>query len=198
MTSSIVIICSGLFDIFSWLSVSIFLGSFGATAPFDRPSTSFGSSFVLSLFLVHSLILPHYACYISACRCPRHNCRRRSLSMRVSSKKWPVPQLTGVYSIVRVLRNLDCTLEYKRKCFALLKNFQANDFDQLGECNQDFVAPAACHIPLSAVGLVTPFVAPAWRENAFWSCVLDWQIERNGEMNRQGSKEFQEILRIDG
>ena len=30
--------------------------------------------------------------------------------MRVSRTEWPVPQLTGVYSVVRVPRNLDCTL----------------------------------------------------------------------------------------
>ena len=34
-------------------------------------------------------------------------------------------------------------------------------FGQLGECNQDLVAPAPCHIPLWAVGLFTSFVAPA-------------------------------------
>ena len=41
--------------------------------------------------------------------CSRHNSRRRSLSMLVPRKKWTVPQLTGVYSIVRVPRDLDCT-----------------------------------------------------------------------------------------
>ena len=40
--------------------------------------------------------------------------------------------------------------------------------------NQDFVAPAAYHIPLWAAKLVTPFVSPALRENAFWCCVLNW------------------------
>ena len=52
--------------------------------------------------------------------------------------------------------------------------------------NQDFVAPAPSRIPLWAAGLVTPFVTPAWRENAFCSCVLDssrhseaeWENER--------------------
>ena len=39
--------------------------------------------------------------------------------------------------------------------------------------NQDFVAPAPYHIPLWAAGLLTSFVAPAFRENAFWNCVLD-------------------------
>ena len=37
----------------------------------------------------------------------------------------------------------------------------AQDFFRVGECNQDFVAPALCHIHLWAAGLVTPFVAPA-------------------------------------
>ena len=34
------------------------------------------------------------------------------------------------------------------------------------------MAPASCHIPLWAAWLVTSFVTPALRENAFWSCVL--------------------------
>ena len=42
--------------------------------------------------------------------CTRHNYRRRSLSMLVPRKKWTVPQLTGVHGIVRVPRDLDCTL----------------------------------------------------------------------------------------
>ena len=39
--------------------------------------------------------------------------------------------------------------------------------------SQDFVAPALCYIPLWAAGLVTSFVTPAWRENAFFDWVLD-------------------------
>ena len=62
---------------------------------------------ILSLTL--SLILPHYACCW-----PKHNSRRRSLSMLVPRKKWTVPQLTGVNSIVRVPRHLDCTLLHSR------------------------------------------------------------------------------------
>ena len=42
-----------------------------------------------------------------------------------------------------------------------LCSITAKDFDHLGECNQDFVAPALYHIPLWAAGLVTPFVTPA-------------------------------------
>ena len=60
-----------------------------------------------SLYFLHSLILHHYACCISACCSPKHNFRRRSLFMRVSRKKWTVPQLTAVYCIVRVPRDLD-------------------------------------------------------------------------------------------
>ena len=63
--------------------------------------------------------------------------------------------------------------------------------------NQGFVVPAACHILLWAAELVTPWGwhphstkcllswwvsawerAPAWRENAFWSCVLDSSGQR--------------------
>ena len=42
-----------------------------------------------------------------------------------------------------------------------LFSIMTKDFVHLGECNQDFVAPALCHIPLWAAGLVTPLVAPA-------------------------------------
>ena len=64
------------------------------TALFGRPPTS--------LEFLHSLSLYAF--------CPRHNSRRRSLFMRVSRNEWPVSQLTEVYSIVRVLRDLDCPL----------------------------------------------------------------------------------------
>ena len=37
----------------------------------------------------------------------------------------------------------------------------AKDFLRAGKWNQDFVAPALCHIPLWAARLVTTFVAPA-------------------------------------
>ena len=37
--------------------------------------------------------------------CPKHNTRRRSLSMLVPRKEWPVSQLTGVYGMLRVSRN---------------------------------------------------------------------------------------------
>ena len=59
--------------------------------------------------------------------------------------------------------------------FGCLETFliRAKDILRVAECNQDLVAPALCYIPLWAVGLVTPFVTPAWRENAFWCCVLD-------------------------
>ena len=31
--------------------------------------------------------------------------------------------------------------------------------------------------------------APVWRENAFWSCVMDWQMDGDEAINRQGRKE---------
>jgi hypothetical protein len=52
------------------------------------------------------------------------------------------------------------------------------DFDQLWQCNQDFVAPALCHMPIEVVSVRVE--APAWRENAFWSCVLDSSSQRWG------------------
>ena len=78
----------------------------GSTEPCGRPSAS--------LEFLHSLIPPHYTCCISLCCSPRHNIRRRSLSMLVPRKKWTVPQLTGVYGMVRVPRNLDSTLLLSR------------------------------------------------------------------------------------
>ena len=41
--------------------------------------------------------------------------------VRVPRKKWTVPQLTGVYGIVRVPRNLDCTLLLSRSLLPWLK-----------------------------------------------------------------------------
>lgn len=67
-----------------------------------------------SLFLVHSLILHHCSCCISACCCSKHDSKRRSLSMRVSRREWPVPQLKGVYGMVRVLRALHCPLVHSK------------------------------------------------------------------------------------
>ena len=40
--------------------------------------------------------------------------------------------------------------------------------------------------------------APAWRENAFWSCVLGWQIDRDEHMNRQYIQESEQMQRTDG
>ena len=58
---------------------------------FGLPRKLLDSS-TLSLSLsVHPHILPHYACCISACCWPKHNFRRRSLSMLVPRKEWPVP-----------------------------------------------------------------------------------------------------------
>ena len=37
--------------------------------------------------------------------------------------------------------------------------------------------------------------APAWRENAFWSRVLGWQIDRDEQMNRQDTKEPEQMPR---
>ena len=48
--------------------------------------------------------------------------------------------------------------------FGCLKTFvliRTKDSSGVTECNQDFVAPAPCHIPLWAVGLVIPSVTPA-------------------------------------
>ena len=101
---------SFLFCLLISSTLSLMLSS---TAPFGRPSASLENCFILplclSLFLVHSLILPHYANCCSLCCSPRQNTRRRSLSMLVSRKKWTVPQLTGVYIILWVPRNLDST-----------------------------------------------------------------------------------------
>ena len=49
----------------------------GSTEPCGRPSAS--------LEFLHSLIPPHYTCCISLCCSPRHNIRRRSLSMLMLS-----------------------------------------------------------------------------------------------------------------
>ena len=72
-----------------------------STAPCGRPL-----AFVKFL---HSLTLSQYHFCISVWPCPRHNTRSRSLQMLVPRKKWTVTQLTGVYDIVRVPRNRDCT-----------------------------------------------------------------------------------------
>ena len=66
--------------------------------------------------------------------------------------------------------------------------------DSYRKRNQDFVAPASWHIPLWAVGLITPLVAPALRENAFWNCVLnssrysetEWENERERVRDKVG------------
>ena len=47
------------------------------------------------------------------------------------------------------------------------------DFLRVAECNQHFVAPATCHIPLWAAGLVTPFVTPATCHIPLWATRLD-------------------------
>ena len=96
--------------------------SHGSAASFGRLSAFLENCsilpFCLSLFLVHSLILPHYVYYFSFCCCPKHNSRRRSLFMRVSWKEWPSTQLTGVYGMVRVPRHLDQALH---RCPVLVK-----------------------------------------------------------------------------
>ena len=74
--------------------------------PFGRPSAS--------LDFGHSLTLSHYHYFISSWLCPRHNSRRRSLSMLVPRKEWTVLQLKRVYGMMRVPRNLDCTLIHLR------------------------------------------------------------------------------------
>ena len=73
------------------------------------------SAFGLLRKLHRSLILPHYHYCISIWPCPKHNTRIRSLSMLVPRKKWTVPQLTRVYGMVRVPRDLDCTLLVDRR-----------------------------------------------------------------------------------
>ena len=125
--SSVVIICSD-----SWIVCIIICASLSlfdsSTAPSDRPSASIKSCSILplclSLFLVHSPILHHGACCVSACCWPKHNSRRRPLSMLVLSRSEThhlnrhmvvcgchersdqSPQLIGVYGMVRVPRNL--------------------------------------------------------------------------------------------
>ena len=63
--------------------------SLGSTEPSDRPSAS--------RELLHSLILPHYACCISLCCCPRHNSRRRSFPMRVLSLTLTLTTSIGIW-----------------------------------------------------------------------------------------------------
>ena len=89
-----------------------------------------------------------------------------------------------------------------RKITCLETSFiKAKDFFRVAECNQDFGAPAPCHILLWAAGLFTSFVTPAWRENAFWCCVFDcrrescsgdteteWEIEGLFEGGRRPTK----------
>ena len=72
------------------------------TAPFGRPSAFFETSFILSFCLTITL---HRSLF-----CPKHNSKRRSLSMLVPRKEWTVTQLTWVYGMVRVPRNLDPAL----------------------------------------------------------------------------------------
>ena len=59
--------------VFVFSSVSRYVGSLGSTALFGRSSAPF------------EMLRP------------KHNSRRRSLSMLVPRNKWPVPELTGVY-----------------------------------------------------------------------------------------------------
>ena len=98
---------SSLFCLLISSSLSLMLSS---TAPFGRPSAS--------LEFLHSLSLDVF--------CPRHNSSRRSLFMRVSRKEWPVPQLTGVYGMVRVPRNLDCIMLPSRSLLPWSKKSQRN------------------------------------------------------------------------
>ena len=58
--------------------------------------------------------------------------------------------------------------------------------------NQYFVAPAPSHIPLRG-GECQSERAPAWRENAFWSCVLD-RTERDTAVIERQSEKMQEFL----
>ena len=61
--------------------------------------------------------------------------------------------------------------------------------------NQDFVTPALCHISLWAAGLVTSFVAPAFRENTFWSGVLDSSSQRWSRHSEVGWENERESVR---
>ena len=86
-----------------------------------------------SLEFLHSLIPPHYACCIPLCSAQFDTTPEGILSqcwcslilthsqpqwiyrmVRVPRKKWTVPQLTGVYGMIRVPRDLDSTLLLSR------------------------------------------------------------------------------------
>ena len=84
---------------------------------------------------------------------------------------------------VRLSSLSDSPIIWMPKDFAsTLFLISAKDFGQLGECNQDFVAPALCHMPIEVVSVRVE--APAWRENAFWSCVFDRVRQRcNSDSN---------------
>ena len=65
---------------------------------------------------------------------------------------------------------------------------RSKDFLSVPECKQDLVAPALCYMPLWVAWLVTPFMTPAWRENAFWICVLDCITRGTTGIVRQNAK----------
>ena len=69
--------------------------------------------------------------------------------------------------------------------FARVETFSitAEDFDYLGECNQDFVAPAPSHIPIEVVSVR---VREHQHEERTPSGVVSWTVEerhgRHGEV----------------
>ena len=52
-------------------------------------------------------------------------------------------------------------------------NPRAKDLLRVADCNQDFVAPAPYHMPIEVVSVRVRGRAPAFKESAFWNCVLD-------------------------
>ena len=64
---------------------------------------------------------------------------------------------------------------------------RAKDFDQLGECNQDFLAPALSHMPIEVVSVQREESTSIKWENATRICVLD----RTGR-EREWMKKFEE------
>ena len=115
-----VIICSDswIFCLFISASLSLF-HSF--TAPFSRPLPSLKNFFIFSFrFAMPGVSLPAAVQDIppdgvlSQCWCPptlTHTLAQWvSGILRVPRKEWPVSQLTRVYGIVRVSRNLDPAL----------------------------------------------------------------------------------------
>ena len=93
-------------------------------SPFQKLHCFFILYLCLSLFLIHPLILLNYVYCFSIYCSRRRNTRRRSLSMRVPRKEWTVPQLTGVYGMLRVPRDLDPPLNH---CPVLVECLSVSD-----------------------------------------------------------------------